>query len=257
MKSKLKVLLAVLLACACLAYPITALAMSVHRIGAGMVTGPTTAGGNYNKNEKVMYLTFDDGPGPYTDRLLDILKKNDAKATFFVTNGYPKYRSCIAREAREGHAVGVHSYTHDYKYIYASQKNYWDDYKKMDDIILQEIGDRASLMRFPGGSSNTVSRHYSKGIMSRLAADTKKKGIVYVDWNAMAGDAGEVKTADGVYNYIRKTTGKQKQVIVLCHDIKPYTVDAMDKVIKWAKSQGYSLRALTPGGFNVHQKIAN
>lgn len=151
----------------------------------------------------------------------------------------------------------MHSYTHDYKYIYASQKNYWDDYKKMDDIILQEIGDRASLMRFPGGSSNTVSRHYSKGIMSRLAADTKKKGIVYVDWNAMAGDAGEVKTADGVYNYIRKTTGKQKQVIVLCHDIKPYTVDAMDKVIKWAKSQGYSLRALTPGGFNVHQKIAN
>ncbi len=253
----MKRILACLLAILCMIAPLDAYAMEVHRIGAQIYRGPTTTGGNYDKNEKVMYLTFDDGPGPYTDRLLGILEKNDAKATFFVTNAYPNYQSLIAKEYAQGHTVGVHSYTHDYKTIYASQKAFWDDYKKMDDIILQQTGQRSEIMRFPGGSSNTVSRHYCKGIMTTLANDTAKRGLVYADWNAMAGDAGEVKTADGVYNYIVKTTGSKKQVVVLCHDIKPYTVDAMDKVIKWAKAQGYSLRAMTPDGFNVHQKISN
>lgn len=257
MKSAAKRFLAVMLSLACLLFPVTGYAMQVHRVGAGMYTGPTTTGGNYNKNEKVMYLTFDDGPGPYTDRLLKILDQNNVKATFFVTNGYPKYQNCIAQEAKAGHAVGVHSYTHDYKIIYSSQKAFWNDYDKMDDIIFKQTGSHAQLMRFPGGSSNTVSRHYGKGIMTKLARDTKTRGLTYVDWNAMAGDAGEVKTASGVYNYIVKTTGKQKQVIVLCHDIKPYTVDAMDRVIKWAKSQGYTFKTVTPGGFNVHQRIAN
>lgn len=257
MKSVTKKFLAALLSMVCLLFPITGYAMDVHRVGAGMVTAPTTAGGSYNKNEKVMYLTFDDGPGPYTEKLLGILEKNNVKATFFVTNAYPKYQNCIAKEAAAGHAVGVHSYTHDYKIIYSSQKAFWDDYDKMDDIIFKQTGSHAQIMRFPGGSSNTVSSHYGRGIMTKLAADTRSKGLVYVDWNAMAGDAGEVKTADGVYNYIVKTTGKQKHVIVLCHDIKSYTVDAMDRVIKWAKSQGYSFQTVTPGGFNVHQRISN
>lgn len=252
---KWKRLLSALMALILFCLPVTASAMEVHHIGMGNVV--ITSQGSYKKNEKVMYLTFDDGPGPYTDKLLDILKKNNVKATFFVTNGYPKYRSCIAREAKEGHMVAVHSYSHNYKTIYSSEKAYWDDYKKMDDIIYEQTGRRATMMRFPGGSSNTVSRHYSKGIMTRLSRGAAQRGIVYTDWNAMAGDAGEVTTSDGVYRYIVNTTGRKKQVVVLCHDIKPYTVNAMDRVIKWGKQNGYQFRAMTPGGYIVHQKIAN
>ena len=140
--------------------------------------------------DKVIYMTFDDGPSRNTDRLLDILKKYNIKATFFVTDVFDAYEYCIKREYEEGHTVAVHSYTHNYARIYQSPEAYWNDFNLMNDVIEEQTGHRATLFRFPGGSSNTVSFNYCDGIMSTLAAQSRQKGLTYFDWNVESGDAG-------------------------------------------------------------------
>lgn len=206
---------------------------------------------------KVIYLTFDDGPGPYTDKLLGILDKYDVKATFFVTNVRPKYQACIAKEARAGHAVGVHSYSHEYRKIYRSEAAYWSDFNRMNDIIKKQTGKPVTLLRFPGGSSNTVSRNYKEGIMKRLAKQADRKGLTYVDWNVYDGDAGETTSPNQVYkNIVRGVKGRKKS-IVLCHDVKSYTVNAMDRTIRWCLDHGYTFDVLEPGGFTVHHGVNN
>ena len=209
--------------------------------------------------DHVLYLTFDDGPGRYTDRLLDILRENNVKATFFVTNCHPEYQDLIARVYAEGHAGGVHSYSHDYKKIYSSEKAFWQDYSAMDAVIYKQTGHHARLLRFPGGSSNAVSRKYSKGIMRRLTRQATDRGLVYVDWNAQCGDSDGIRTSYGVYRRLTREIGNSSrpQHIILCHDIKPYTVAAMDDFIKWAKANGYTFEVLSPSGFDVHQPLSN
>lgn len=206
---------------------------------------------------KVIYLTFDDGPGPYTDKLLGILDEYDVKATFFVTNVYSKYQGCIAKEAQAGHSVGVHSYSHEYSQIYKSESAYWSDFNKMNEIIKQQTGKPTTLFRFPGGSSNTVSEHYKEGIMTRLTKQATKKGLTYVDWNVYDGDAGETTSSKQVYKNIIRGVQHQKKSIVLCHDVKSYTVAAMPKTIQWCLDHGYTFEVLTPGGYNVHHDVNN
>ena len=108
-----------------------------------------------NPGSKTIYLTFDDGPGEYTQQLLDTLAKYNVKATFFVTDGNSDYRYLLAKEAAAGHTVAIHSETHDYKYIYSSCDAYFEDLNRMSDIITEQTGKRPKLLRFPGGSSNT------------------------------------------------------------------------------------------------------
>lgn len=206
---------------------------------------------------KVVYLTFDDGPGQYTDKLLGILKKHNVKATFFVTNCYPDYQNCIAKEYKAGHTVAIHTYTHDYSKVYASDKAYWQDFNKMNAIVEKQTGHKTTMFRFPGGSSNTVSRRYNTGIMSRLVKQSAEKGYTYYDWNVTSGDAGETTSSEQVYQNIIKGVQQQKQSIVLCHDIKSYTVNAMDRTISWCLDHGYTFKVLTPGGFTVHHGVAN
>lgn len=206
---------------------------------------------------RIIYLTFDDGPGPYTEQLLDILDRYDVKATFFVTNVYSKYQYCIAKEAMAGHTVGVHSYTHDYATVYKSESAYWRDFNRMNDVIKKQTGKPATLFRFPGGSSNTVSRHYKEGIMKRLTKQADQKGLTYVDWNVYDGDAGETTDPHRVFKNIIRGVQEQKKSIVLCHDVKPYTVKAMDRTIRWCLNHGYTFEVLTPGGFTVHHDVNN
>ena len=206
---------------------------------------------------KVIYLTFDDGPGPYTDQLLDILDKYDVKATFFVTNVDPKYRACIAKEARMGHTVAVHSYSHNYGKIYSSTAAYWEDFNRMNEIVRQQTGKNTTMFRFPGGSSNTVSMHYKDGIMSKLVKQAGKKGLTYIDWNVSSCDAAGVASSKQVFKNIANGVKGQKKSIVLCHDVKKYTVNAMDKTIAWCLDHGYEFRTLEPGGFTVHHGVNN
>ena len=131
---------------------------------------------------KIIYLSFDDGPGPYTDRLLDILERYNVKASFFVTGLEPDYADCIGRAFREGHSIGAHSASHDYKAIYANEEAFFEDLNAVQELIHAQTGEYTALCRFPGGSSNTVSR-FNRGIMSRLTKAVTERGCRYFDWN--------------------------------------------------------------------------
>ena len=217
----------------------------------------TTTTTTQASNGKVIYLTFDDGPGQYTEQLLDVLKKHNVKATFFVTNQFPKYQKLIAREAEEGHAVAVHTYSHKYSQIYKSTDAYWSDFNKMNKIIKEQTGEKTTLFRFPGGSSNTVSKSYSKGIMTKLVKQANNKGYAYFDWNVDSKDADGANTANKVCRNIKDGVKDRKNSIVLCHDVKSWTVEAMDKTITWALKNGYTFKVLTNGGYTVHHSINN
>ncbi len=205
-------------------------------------------------SEKVIYLTFDDGPGKYTPELLDVLKKYNVKATFFVVN--TKYIDTIRRAAQEGHTVAIHTATHVFDDIYASEEAYFADLNNMRDIISGITGITPTLLRFPGGSSNTVSS-FNPGIMSRLTAMVQEQGYQYFDWNVDSKDAGGAKTADRVFHNVVNGIGNKSAAIVLQHDIKKFSIDAVERIINWGLANGYTFRALTKDSPVCHHPINN
>ncbi len=205
--------------------------------------------------EKTIYLTFDDGPGPYTAKLLDILGKYNVKATFFVINS--GYYNLLGRMVNEGHAIGIHSATHTYKEIYASEEAFFNDLYKMQDIIKNNTGVTTMLTRFPGGSSNTVSA-FNPGIMTRLSAAMTEKGFRYFDWNVSSGDAGETdSTAQVVRNIKSGINSNGRYSIVLQHDIKNFSVNAVEEIIQWGLANGYQFKALDMTSPTCHHRINN
>ena len=220
----------------------------------GGETGTTAQ--TVESNGHTIYLTFDDGPGPYTEKLLDILKEHDVKVTFFTTHVFPQYESMIKRAAKEGHAIGIHSYSHDYTKIYASSEAYWNDFNAMQEVIVKQTGEETTLMRFPGGSSNTVSKD-TPGIMTQLVKEASAKGLSYFDWNVASGDAGATTSGDDVLQNCKVGAANHKNAVILCHDVKEYTVNAMDAFITWAKENGYAFAALTPESDGAHHQIFN
>lgn len=206
---------------------------------------------------KVVYLTFDDGPGPYTAQLLDILDKYNVKATFFVTNCKPAYQDMIAQEAARGHTVAIHSYSHDYAKIYAGQDAFFQDMDAMNNIIQAQTGQSAWLLRFPGGSSNTVSKKYCSGIMSALANEVGARGFQYCDWNVSSGDAGETTSTAQVVANVTNGISKHNVSIVLQHDIKSFSVNAVEEIIQWGLSEGYTFLPLTSTSPMSHHGINN
>ena len=207
-------------------------------------------------NGRTIYLTFDDGPGPFTERLLDILKEHNVKVTFFVTHVLSQYESLLKREAKEGHTIAIHSYCHDYDKIYASSEAYWADFDAMQEVIKKQTGEETTLFRFPGGSSNTVSKN-TPGIMTQLVKEANEKGLHYFDWNVASGDAGATKSSAIVLQNCKVGAANHKNALILCHDVKEYTVNAMDEFITWAKENGYTFAALTPESDGAHHKVNN
>ncbi len=205
-------------------------------------------------DEKVIYLTFDDGPGPYTRELLDILAKYNAKATFFVVcNGFS---DLIGEIADAGHSVGIHSASHDYGVIYASEEAYYSDIAQVQALICAETGSETTLLRFPGGSSNTVSR-FNEGIMSRLTQSVRDAGFQYFDWNVDSNDAGGAKDADEVFENVVDGIGNRRIAIVLQHDVKAFSVEAVEDIILWGLAHGYEFRALDMTSPSAHHGINN
>ena len=146
---------------------------------------------------KVIYLTFDDGPSNYTEDILNILDKYDVKATFFVTcsGSLDKYAKKIIEK---GHTLGLHTCTHRYNTIYSSEENYFNDLNSISNKVEELTGYKSKYIRFPGGSSNTISR-FNKGIMTRLTQKVTEDGYKYYDWNIDSGDAAGADK-EGVYN---------------------------------------------------------
>jgi peptidoglycan/xylan/chitin deacetylase (PgdA/CDA1 family) len=206
---------------------------------------------NYGK----IFLTFDDGPSnATTGRLLDILKQYNVKATFFVTgNGSDEL---IKREYNEGHSIGLHTYSHSYKTVYASEEAFFDDLGKVDQRVYNAIGVHSKITRFPGGASNTVSK-FNPGIMTRLAKQLKEKGYKYWDWNISSGDAGETKDPDKIFENVTSQLSNDKRNIVLMHDIHEFTINSIERIIVWAKENNYEFCRIEENMDPVHHRIAN
>lgn len=202
--------------------------------------------------DKVIYLTFDDGPSVYTKELLNILKEYNVKATFFVTgNGNREY---IKKAYNEGHSIGIHTYSHVYKNVYASEEAYFNDLEKVQKIIKEQTGEESRLVRFPGGSSNTVSR-FNKGIMTRLSKELERIGYKYFDWNVSSSDTVKSNSDDIANTVIRRL--KKGNNVVLQHDTKYYSVKAVRKIIEYGLANGYTFAKLDVTSPTVHHGINN
>ena len=207
-------------------------------------------------NGKIIYLTFDDGPGKDTPRLLDVLKKYNIKATFFVVN--TKYVDTIKRIAAEGHTVAMHTTSHVYKEMYASENAYFKDLYAIQGVIRDLTGQESKYLRFPGGSSNTSSR-FNPGIMTRLTKMVQEQGFTYFDWTIDSKDTGGAKTPEAVYQNVISAVQKEKRgySIVLQHDIKSYSVDAVESIILWGLANGYTFLPIDANTPAYHHTVRN
>lgn len=209
-----------------------------------------------NPGNKVVYLTFDDGPGPYTKRLLDILDKYNVKATFFVTGQKLGYKDMIGETYRRGHTIALHTYSHEYS-IYRSEETYFADLKKIEDICVAQTGVKPNIVRFPGGTSNTISRNYCKKIMTTLSKSLGYRGYFYCDWNVSSGDTGGAKNKDEVFNNVINGIKRNNVSIVLQHDIVSFSVDAVEKIIVWGLANGYTFLPMNESTPMYHHKPNN
>ncbi len=214
-----------------------------------------TGGTTINPNGKVIYLTFDDGPSAHTGKLLDILATYDVKASFFIIQN--SYIEMISRTAQEGHTVAVHSYSHRYNKIYINEDAFLADIQAMQQVIFDYTGQHTMLMRFPGGSSNTVSSAYNRGIMSRLTQKLQTMGYQYFDWNVDSNDAGGAYTAEQVFQNVINGIGSKRESVVLQHDIKGYSVEAVEKIIVWGLCNGYTFLPLSYDSPGCHHVVRN
>lgn len=206
-------------------------------------------------NGKVIYLTFDDGPSIYTERLLNILKSYKVKATFFVTNQNPKYQNLISRMDKDGHTVAVHTYSHRWD-IYSSVEAFMADFNAMNKIIEKQTGNPSRIFRFPGGTNNTVSKSYSVGIMTKLSKYMVDSGYTYFDWNVGSNDTSLTNSSDIIANLVNQVKNKKTSVI-LAHDIKKATVDAMSGFIEYCLKKGYVFKVITDSTAPVRFAPAN
>jgi len=208
-----------------------------------------------------VYLTFDDGPSSnVTPRILDTLKTNGVKATFFIIDYRSSDKHLVQRMINEGHTVGIHGYSHDYATIYANGEAFMNNVYRLRDKLLADFGYNATIIRFPGGSSNTVSRNYNKGIMTRLVKQVEQEGFAYFDWNVSSGDAsGGSVSKSSIYRNVTSRLGKGYNNVVLMHDAggKSTTADALQDIIDYAKGNGYCFSALSPSTPPVHHGVNN
>ena len=185
-----------------------------------------------NQSKKV-YLTFDDGPSIYTKEILDILKRYNVKATFFVTGmSVPLYDEYLQRILDDGHSLGIHTYSHVYRDVYESLESFQADFNKMRDYIKQQTGEDIKLYRFPGGSGNKV---VSVQTRDQIIEWLKEEGITYYDWNISSGDAeNRILSAETIANNCIEGVKKCNTAIVLLHDAggKKSTVEALPLIIE-------------------------
>lgn len=195
------------------------------------------------KQEKTVYLTFDDGPSPRTEEILDILKKYGVKATFFVIINNDEYTQYMQRAAREGHSIGVHSASHRYKDIYRSVDDYLADFTQCYDYIYNATGYSPTIFRFPGGSVNDYNASTRRDIVREMT----RRGFIYFDWNVESSDSASKLSADTIYsNVIKGCNGKQRAVVIM-HDSagKKTTVEALERIIPKLIEDGWKFEVLT------------
>lgn len=201
-----------------------------------------------DSKEKIAYLTFDDGPSDLTIPLLDVLDRYQVKATFFLVGKTGEEDRKAMREiVKRGHAIAVHSYSHDYREIYASVDAYLADFAKMHDLILKETGVDTPLYRFAGGSINSYNRDTAKAIIEEM----NRRGYTYFDWNVDSGDATRGTTAQQIYQHAVNDSKQFRRPVILFHNTgtKKMTLEQIPAIIEALQKEGYRfdvLKADTP-----------
>ncbi len=201
----------------------------------------------YSSKQKVAYLTFDDGPSTtVTPQILDTLKKENVKATFFVLGTMVKSNpSLVKRERAEGHYIANHGYSHVYSKIYANASNAIAEYDKTNKLIQQALGDstyEAKVFRFPGGSSGGPY----DSIKTKAKKILKQNRVAYLDWNCLTNDAAGANTKDAIMKNLKSTSKGKNSLVILMHDApnKKLTASTLPDVISYLRGQGYIFRSL-------------
>ncbi len=215
---------------------------------------------NPNPSGKVCYLTFDDGPTENTLKILEILEKYNVKATFFVIDTPQTKIQYVQQVHAAGHTIGLHSASHNYSHIYQNENAYFADLQQISNTVKSLTGIESKVIRFPGGSSNTVSRKYSPGIMTHLAATVTTNGYTYFDWNISSGDADATTvSATRIVQNVLNASKDVSSACILMHDSlsKTTTVEALPQIIEGLQSQGFTFAPLTTESHGYHHPIKN
>lgn len=209
---------------------------------------------NLDPNEKIAYLTFDDGPSKNTELILDILKDNDVHATFFIISPYIEpHIKFVERAYEEGNAIGNHTADHEFQHIYTSEEAFFNNFEKQQKFIKETTGSDCTIFRFPGGSHNTiVANSRGKDFTKNITTKLNEQGINVYDWNVDSGDAKSNNIPpetliQNVAKNIKDKDGNYKNpAIILMHDCmtKTTTVEALPGIIKLLKNEGYTFRTL-------------
>ena len=214
---------------------------------------------NPDFGKKIVYLTFDDGPSENTGKIRKILDDYNVKATFFVTGNQPAFNKYMKEAADKVHTVGLHTYGHKYDQLYASEQAYFEDLQKISDLVEQETGIKSDVIRFPGGSSNTMSSQYAPGLMTRLVSAVHEACYQFFDWNADSTDAsGHNVSADTIIANSTAPIGMDR-VNILFHDTdaKDTTVEALPAIIEAYQNAGYIFKPVTKDAFAPHHGVSN
>lgn len=196
------------------------------------------------EGEKIAYLTFDDGPDPVvTPKILDILKANGVKATFYVTGmACEKNPEVLKRIFNEGHAIGHHSFDHNYKKVYANTNEFLFQLTDTERVIKNILGIRPIMLRAPGGADKKFNDEYRPFLL--------EKGYIEHDWNAANNDAVRANVpASELIATIKKTTGNSNpSAIILMHSSKGHgpTADTLQEAINILKAKGYTFGVMSP-----------
>lgn len=201
----------------------------------------------YSIEEKTVFLTFDDGPTTtVTPLILDVLKQENVKATFFVLGNRAKANpDLIKREFEEGHYIANHGYTHKYSQIYQNTQTVMDEYNYTESCIQEALGNpdyHSRVFRFPGGSYGG----YYKNIKSQAKQLLRQNNIVSLDWNALSRDAEGAHTKETIMQNVIYTVGQKQSVVILMHDSydKILTYETLTDVIKYLRDNGYTFKNL-------------
>lgn len=190
---------------------------------------------------KKVYLTFDDGPGSQTGKILDILKKNHVKATFFVTGKEDaSSKKIYQRIVKEGHTLAMHSYSHIQDVIYDSKEAFEKDLKQINRCLYEATGVHTKFYRFPGGSSTQNTSLPIQNFIDVL----KKNHYLYLDWNVISPDINNANaTKEQVVTGVMQGVNAYDTAVVLMYDVadKPMTVKALPSIIKQIKAKNYEL----------------
>lgn len=191
---------------------------------------------------KKVYLTFDDGPSyNITPKILEILKDRKIKATFFVIGKNVKeFPHLVIKTQAEGHSIGNHSYTHNYKYMYANVENFLAEINETDKALKNVLGDKYNkkIFRFPGGGFNR-GRQFKEAL--------KEKDYEFYDWNCLNGDAEGINLSkDKLVNKVKSTANGQDKLIILMHDMetKQTTYEALNEIIDYLEINNYEFETL-------------